>query len=139
MKELYLITVNLDIYEDFINVIWGNRKKAMEFTGYKAGKTTDGWADKRKDGSIYCYIGEKKSRYTTSIHELIHAIMFLTEKRGILIDDSDSGQEASAYLFAYVIDQALSTPKKDWFIWKGKGEFDLNFKKQHGKNQRSKK
>jgi Zn-dependent metalloprotease len=127
-KELYGTCIDLDIYDDHINVLWGDIEKAKIITDVDYGKNIDGWVV-NNDGIIYAYIGKTLRDKSTICHELTHAILELTYKRGILIDDEPGNQEHLAYLFGYVMGKVLSMKKKDWYIWKGTKKFECNFKK----------
>ena len=135
MKELYGTNIDLAIYDDYINVLWGDIEKAKVLTNFNK-DNCDGWVVDH-DGVIYTYIGKNLRDKNLICHELTHAIFFITDKRGIVVDDSPGNQEHTAYLFGYVMGKVLMMKKKEWNIWTGNKKFQCNFKEQTCKTKKT--
>ena len=85
MSEIYGITVNIDVFDDAINVFFGDIEKCLEHfeqqgcTGYdtdsiKSGMV-DGFVMYDDDGDSFVYVGKNLSNKNTICHELMHAIL----------------------------------------------------------------
>lgn len=124
--------VQLPIYGYSFPVVYGDKELAIEFsrTFVEDGayfddsilRDTHGYFIGFNDGCGVCYLGDSIKNYNTIVHELTHAILFMSKNLGIHIGGEDESQETSAYLFGYVIGFVLDTKKDEWYPYDRKNK-----------------
>lgn len=126
-KILYGRTISIDVYEEDVVILWGDKalaikcceKRGHTFNERVRESVIDGFCVQINEKS-YVYIGECLKNYNTIVHELTHAILNMTHRRGIVVDDTPYNQETTTYLFGYVMGTVLGWKKEDWSIWNEK-------------------
>lgn len=121
-NKLYGIDVPLDIFDDNFLCCYGDMKKFGEYIGKELKPNTDGMVHMSDEMKIYIFIGKTPKDIGLIAHEVTHAVLNLSHKRGLWWSDVPSEQELMAYLMGYVVDYIWKT--KQWYEWKGvkKGE-----------------
>ena len=135
MKKLLGIEVDLDIFDDSLAVLWGDKDqlgqylKDKQFTLHL--RTIDDLESGFVDGMCFSpgemedksfiWIGKDLKNYSVVCHELMHGILSITHKRNLFCSDTPGTgeQELECYLVGYVMNKVLGTPKKTWLEWNG--------------------
>lgn len=126
--KLYGIDVPFDIFDDNLNVLYGDFNLAVEYCESKGCKFNKDESHELADGfcirnktSNYVYIGKDLNNYTTIVHELMHGIMNITYLRNIAWSDTPGPQqELFCYLSGFAVNYVLATKPKKWFVWENK-------------------
>lgn len=117
-KKLRGAELCLDIFDDTVNVVWGDINEAREFTYCDAPENLklDGWCTHHEGGN-YIYIKDKDS-ISVLTHELIHYVMNVFEIRDIKISRDAGYHEVLAYAMGHLMEQFLKQRDKGYRVRK---------------------
>ena len=127
MKKLYGKTIDIDVYNWFVPVFYGDVEQLkiwFDKQDFKNGKdffeilpkTADAFCfieDKEQSYvPSFIYIGKTKNNYRNITHEALHFTMFLLDQLHVNIDPSHPyGHEALTYLTGYLVGEIT---KNNW-------------------------
>lgn len=121
MKKLYGIRLELEVFDDCVDIVWGDFERGLEFTGADIPKDfpADGYhhIDDRRRRFIYI---KSPDQLPTLVHELVHYVMKVCNERGIVWDDEDGKNEVVAYMMGSLVQQFASKYKKPKLLRKQK-------------------
>lgn len=107
MKKLYGIKLELDVFDDCVDLVWGDFDLGLEFTGIKLDERApfvDGYHHVDDKNHRFIYI--KNPNYlSTLVHELVHFAMKVSSQRGLTWSHLDGEHEVVSYMMGCLVDQ----------------------------------
>lgn len=121
MKKLYGVTIHFHVFDDSVNVVYGDRELLEKYLDLEIDKSVDGACfEDKEDGTITVWIGKTCKDQNLIAHESMHAVFKITNRRDLYWSDKQGEDEMICYMMGHLVGTIMTTKKNQWYVWNGK-------------------